>query len=308
MLAVLLATAALVAPQEGRATVGVDTARTVRIATAPAETLSVSLRGGAGPAVVFVPGLLGSAYGFRNVLPPLVAAGYRTAVVDPLGLGASARPAEADYSLTSQARRIGQVLDTLGIERATLVCHAIGASICLRLAVQRPGLVAGIVSINGGPAERSGTPGLRTALNMASVVKVFTGDDFIRDKLREGLEESSGDPSWVTDDVLRGYTAAFGDDLDPVLRGLKEIAAAPEPAELAPNLDAIESPVLLLLGSADRDGGIPQDEIALLMQSVGTIDIDAIVGAGEYPHEEKPGDVAAAILRFLTAHAPVNRR
>lgn len=302
MLSLMLA-AALAAPLQAEAPAA-DSIRVVRIATAPAETLAVTLYGDAGPAIVFVPGLLGSAYGFRGVMPPLRAAGYRTLVIDPLGLGSSTRPNDADYSLTAQAGRIARVLEELGIGRAALVCHAIGASMCFRLAVERPELVAGIVSINGGPAEKAGTPGLRAALGMASVVKAFTGDDFIRDKLRDGLEDSSGDPAWVTDDVLRGYTESFGDDLDPVLAGLKRIAAAPEPERLAPRLADIQAPVLLLLGSADKDGGIPRDEIGLLMGSVETIEVDAIVGAGEYPHEEKPDDVAAAILRFLAGHFP----
>jgi pimeloyl-ACP methyl ester carboxylesterase len=110
----------------------------------------------------------------------------------------------------------------------------------------------------------------------------------------------------VTDDVLRGYTESFGDDLDPVLAGLKRIAAAPEPEPLAPRLGDLDAPVLLLLGSADEDGGIPRDEIGLLMGSVANIEVDAIVGAGEYPHEENPADVAAAILRFLAAHQPAD--
>ena len=52
------------------------------------ESLHVVATGsGGGPAVVLLPGLFGSAYGFRVVGPLLNAAGYRVIIVEPLGVG-----------------------------------------------------------------------------------------------------------------------------------------------------------------------------------------------------------------------------
>lgn len=276
----------------------VEAQRVLRIATAPADTLAVTIEG-EGEAIVFVPGLLGSAYGFRTVTEPLVAAGYRTIVIEPLGTGSSTRAEDSDYSLTAQADRIGQVLDTLGLSESVLVCHAIGGSMCMRLAYRRPELVGGIVSINGGPAESAGTPGLRRALSVASFIRIFTGDGFVRGKLRDGLRDSSGDPSWVTDEVLKGYTNAFGDDLDPVLDGLKEIASAPEPEPLAPNLGRIDCPVILVVGSAETDVGMPDEEVELLRQHLPDLEVEIVEGAGQYVHEEKPAIVVTTIMDFI---------
>jgi 4,5:9,10-diseco-3-hydroxy-5,9,17-trioxoandrosta-1(10),2-diene-4-oate hydrolase len=270
----------------------------LRIATAAADTLAVTIEGDGKP-IVFVPGLLGSSYGFRNVTEPLNARGYRTVVIEPLGTGSSTRPDDGDYSLTAQADRIGQVLDSLGLSESLLVCHAIGGSICMRLAYRRPELVGGIVSINGGPAERAGTPGLRRALSLVSFLKIFTGNGFVRGKLRDGLRDSSGDPSWVTDEVLRGYTQAFGDDLDPVLDGLKEIASAPEPEQLVPNLGRIDCPVVLVVGDAEDADGMPDDEVALLREHLPAVEVDTVEGAGQYVHEEQPDAVVAAILVIM---------
>jgi 4,5:9,10-diseco-3-hydroxy-5,9,17-trioxoandrosta-1(10),2-diene-4-oate hydrolase len=283
-----------------------DTARVLRIATAPAETLTVTLRG-AGPAVVFVPGLLGSVYGFRNLTESVVRAGYGTVVVEPLGTGSSTRPDEADYSLTAQANRIAEVLVTLGVRDAVFVCHAMGGSICYRLAYRWPELVAGVVSVNGAPTERAVTPGLRRALGLASIVKIIAGNGYVHGKVRDGLRDSSGDPSWVTEEVLRGYTRVFGDNVDPVLDGLKEIAAAQEPEPLTPNLARIDCPVLLLVGGDERSR-ISDADVSKLLQHVETIEIDMIDGAGLYAHEEQPDNVAAAILRFLDANAPHSRQ
>src|SRR2546425_7783099 len=91
-----------------------DTSRAFSIALAPAESVRVTV-GGAGDPVVLIPGLFGSAFGYRSVLPRLVDAGYRTIVIEPLGIGASARPEHADYSLTAPADRGAAALDRLGV-------------------------------------------------------------------------------------------------------------------------------------------------------------------------------------------------
>src|SRR5699024_813317 len=116
----------------------------------------------------------------------------------PLGMGASARPKDADYSLEAQAARVGHALDTLGISKATLVCHSVGASICMRLSLQRPALTRGIISINGWPDETAGTSGLKSALRMAPLLKLFGAQRIIRGKVKDGLRSSAANPAWVT--------------------------------------------------------------------------------------------------------------
>src|SRR3989475_10138279 len=87
------------------------------VPVAPRESLPVEAAGGGAP-VVLIPGLFGWAFGFRKLVPLLVGAGYRTIVIEPLGVGASARPEKANYSLTAQADRIAAVLDSLHVRNA----------------------------------------------------------------------------------------------------------------------------------------------------------------------------------------------
>src|SRR6266508_5697792 len=88
-----------------------------QIQLAQGERLHV-VESGAGEPVVLVPGLLGSAFGFRKLIVPLVERGHRVIVIEPLGFGGSSKPARADYSLTAQADRVATVLETLGVDRA----------------------------------------------------------------------------------------------------------------------------------------------------------------------------------------------
>src|SRR5256886_13345964 len=61
-----------------------DTVHTFSLALSPAESVEVTVTGTGDP-VVLVPGLFGSAFGYRAVIPLLTDAGYRAIVVEPLG-------------------------------------------------------------------------------------------------------------------------------------------------------------------------------------------------------------------------------
>src|SRR5438093_2859477 len=193
-----------------------DTVHTFSLALSPAESVAVTVTGTGDP-VVLVPGLFGSAFGYRAVIPLLTDAGYRAIVVEPLGIGSSTRPEHADYSLTAQADRIAAALDRLSVRHAVVVAHSLGASMAFRLAYRRPDLVAGIVSLDGGPAEAAATPGFRRAMKFAPWIKLFGGKRLVRKKIANYLRNSSGDPAWVTEPVIDGYTAGAGRDIDATL-------------------------------------------------------------------------------------------
>ena len=269
------------------------------LAVAPAETLAVPVSGGAGRPVVMVPGLLGAAYTFRHVQEALAAAGLQVVIVEPLGTGASSRPKDADYSLTAQARRIEAALDTLGVRSAVLVCHSVGASMCLRLAAHRPDLATGIVSLNGGPTERAGTPGLRSALRFAPLLSLFGAEGFLRGKIADGLVASSYDPAWVTEKVVRGYTEPFDEDLGRALDALQRMLGAEEPEPLRPQLGRIRVPVRLLVGAGPPQDGVPPEEIETLRTELSDFRMELVPRSGLYIQEERPAAVVRAVVTLL---------
>jgi pimeloyl-ACP methyl ester carboxylesterase len=270
--------------------------RTFDVPLASAETVHVT-EIGAGEPVVLIPGLFGSAFAFRALGPLLARAGYRAVVVEPLGIGGSARPEHADYSLTAQADRVAAALDRLGITSAVVVAHSIGASIAYRLAYRRPDLTRAVVALEGGPAEAAATPSFRRAMQFAPWIKLFGGVRLIRQKIRSQLLRASGDSRWVSDAVVNGYTAAAAADLDATLKAYVAMAHAREPEQLEPRLAAIRCPVLLLLGGAPHDAGPRPADVALLAERLSTFATDSVPGAGHFLYEERPDAVVAAVER-----------
>ncbi|HEX9107389.1 MAG TPA: alpha/beta hydrolase [Longimicrobiales bacterium] len=269
--------------------------RAYGISVAPGEVVHVEATGSGEP-VVILPGLFGSAFGFRKIVEPIAALGHRVVVVEPLGVGASRRPRNADYSLEAQARRVAAALDSLHVSGATIVAHSVGNSIALRLALARPTLVHGIVSIEGGVAESAGTPGLRHALGFAGFLGHFGLEGVVTSRMRKGFHDSSGDPSWITDPVMAGYLAPLKGNYQDVIAGYKAMASAPERLALVPRLVRVRIPVELLLGAADHDGGPGEDEVAL-MRRLPELSIVKVPGAGHWIQEERPQAVIDAVRR-----------
>jgi 3-oxoadipate enol-lactonase len=277
-----------------------DTTQVFVLGVSPAESLEVTVVRGPAVAreapVVLIPGLFGSAFAYRGVIPKLTAAGYRVIVIEPLGVGSSARPERADYSLTAQADRIATALDQLGVVGAIVVAHAVGASIAYRLAYRRPELVRGIVALEGGPAEAAATPGFRRAMRLAPWVKLFGGARLIRNKIRAYLIAASGDTTWVSEAVMDGYTAGAARDLDGTLKAYIRMARSRERERLRSHLGEIRCPVRLIIGGAPHDGAPPPEEVALLAAALPAFAVDTVTGAGHFLYEERPQAVVAAVL------------
>ena len=271
-----------------------------KVPVAATESLQVETSG-AGPPVVLIPGLFGSEFGFRKLVPLLNSAGYRTIVVEPLGIGSSGRPQRADYSLTAQAERIAGVLDSLAIRQAFVIAHSLGGAEAFRLAYRRPDLVRGLISLEGGPTEAAITPAFKRALRFAPWIKLFGGMRLIRRKIRGLLIDSSGDPTWVTDDVVQGYTAGAARDLDATLRAYLAMGDSREPEKLAPHLAELRCPVRLIVGGARHDGDVGDQEVRLLAHTLRSFALDSVPGAGHFIYEEQPRAVLAAVTRLAAS-------
>ena len=292
----LLALALLATPADSTVVRDIEVAR--------GETLRTTSIG-TGQPIVLLPGIFGGAYGYRKITGPLAARGYRTIVIEPLGYGWSSNPKNADYSFTAQTARVAQVLDSLGVTRALLVAQSSGAAIGFRLAIQRPDLVRGLLSLNGGPAESAATPGLKKAFKLGGfMTKLAVSESKLRHDVRREIVRNSGDTTWITTAVIRGYTAGRAADLDGSIDAFERMSKSKEQgSSLADRLGQCKVPVRLLVGSVSHPAEVKREERALLQARLPDFQTRAVKGSGQYIQEEQPAAVVAAVLA-LAAAAP----
>jgi pimeloyl-ACP methyl ester carboxylesterase len=254
---------------------------------------------GTGQPIVLVPGIFGGAFGYRKITGPLASTGYRIIVVEPLGYGSSSHPKNADYSFGAQTGRVAMTLDRMGIKRALIVAQSSGAAIAFRLAILRPDLVRGLLSIDGGPAESAATPGMKKAFKLGGgLVKFALDESKLRHDVRKEIIKNSGDTTWVTDAVIRQYTAGQAGDLDGSIDAFHRMSKSKESVSLAGQLHQCAAPVLLLLGTVEHASEVTSEQQELLQQKLPRFTMERVSGAGQFIQEEQPAVVLAAVARL----------
>src|SRR5213595_4152416 len=117
--------------------------------------------GGSGPVLVLIHGITGSAATWDDVLPWL-AERHTVVAPDLFGHGRSAKP-RGDYSLGAYANGIRDLLEVLGIPRATIVGHSLGGGIAMQFAYQFPERCERLVLVSSGGLGREVHVMLRAA-------------------------------------------------------------------------------------------------------------------------------------------------
>jgi pimeloyl-ACP methyl ester carboxylesterase len=252
---------------------------------------------GTGPPVVLVPGAVGGVYAFRRLSAALLEAGRRVIVVEPLGMGRSPHPKDADYSLGAQGRRIADVVTQLKLERPVLVGHALGASIALRAACLKGDQVAAVIMLDGGSDSSAASPGIRKVAGLGMMADMLFRGGAIRRQVQDGLYGDAGDTTWINPDVVDGYAADLLNDSRAVLDAWRGMAKAKEAAPLATALQGCRVPARLLVGTKPRGKGQVGTNATELASWLPSFTVDSLIGVGRSPQEEKLPEVVAAVLR-----------
>jgi pimeloyl-ACP methyl ester carboxylesterase len=239
------------------------------------------------PAVVLLHGTAGSMAWWDPVMPEL--RDRHVVRVDLLGHGRSAKPA-GGYRVAEQARRVGAVLDHLGVRRATLVGHSTGGMVATSLAEQRRDLVTAIALIDTGPRVDAyiGDSPISRLLPVPVVGQLLwrlRTDNTIRGALGTAFTRKATIPDQIIVDVrdmtYRGFTATY----QASLAFLRE---RPVPDRLA----KLGLPVLVVFGSRDRrwQPSSAQDYRRVPQARIEILDV------GHTPMLEDP-DTTGALLR-----------
>lgn len=243
---------------------------------------------GDGPLVLCVPGMGESIASFRHLVPLLIDAGYRVAVMDLRGHGASSTdfPSCDDEAAASD---VVTVLEELGGPVAAVIGNSMGAAAAVLASRARPELIGRLVLI--GPFVRDhGSPASRFLLRMM-------------------LARPWGPAAWAS-----YYRSLFGevrpDDHDAhVTRSLELLrrpgrwrafqrTARTSHAAAEAALPGLAAAVLVVMGDRDRDFPDPESEAAWVAEATNG-QYWMVEGAGHYPMGERPESVFQQIHGFL---------
>ncbi|MBQ24027.1 alpha/beta hydrolase [Alcanivorax sp.] len=85
---------------------------------------------------------------WKTTMDVLLKQGYRVVVPDQIGFGKSSKPAHFQYSFQVLADQTRRLLDTLKVERATVVGHSMGGMLATRFALMFPQRSDALVLVN----------------------------------------------------------------------------------------------------------------------------------------------------------------
>lgn len=255
------------------------------------------------PVLVLLHGFGASLFSWRLVVDPL-AQHYTVLAYDRPAFGLTERPrveereGRSPYTAEFGLDLLEELLDSVPVERAILVGNSAGGSVALEFALARPERVAGLVLIS--PAVyTSGPPGFVRLLWKLPQLDGL-GPRLLRWSLprfgQSGIAAAWHDPSRLSDEARAGYALPLrAENWDSALWTLSRSARF-EP--LAPHLDRVRAPVLVITGDDDRI--VPTAE-SVRLADVLSARLLVVQQCGHLAHEECPEPVLAEIIDFVDA-------
>ncbi|MBM2575595.1 alpha/beta fold hydrolase [Jannaschia sp. Os4] len=246
-------------------------------------------RMGQGPVLLLLHGAGAATHSWRGLMP-LLAETHDCIAVDLPGHGfTTSVPGRA--GLDAMAEDLGTLLDVLEVEPSALVGHSAGATVALRLSLDRgPRPVA---AINGAWALFDGFaawlfPFMAKALAVNPLtVPLFTAMSSPR-RTRQLLERTG---SRIDEEGLRLYHALLSDRAH--VSGALAKMASWDLRRLHRDAARHGAPVLLLAG--DRDGTVPPKVSREMLARLPDASLQVLGGLGHLAHEEAPETVLEAM-------------
>lgn len=259
---------------------------------------------GTGPVLLLVHGMAGSSTTWARVIPAL--SGRCTVVApDLLGHGESAKP-RGEYSLGSHADVLRDLMNGLGLDRATLVGQSFGGGVVMQMAYQYPERCERLVLVDSGGLGREVHPLLR-ALAIPAAEQIFPlvcnpGLRAVAGRIATWFGRS-GSPA--SQEMWRSYASLA--DADARWAFFRTLRAVVEPSGQAVSAAnrlylSAQLPTLIVWGA--RDPFIPVRHARAAHAAIPGSRLEIFDDVGHYPHCEAPERFAKVLLQFIDSTAP----
>jgi len=261
---------------------------------------------GAGAPVVLLHGTPSSSYIWRNILPVLVASGYKVHVYDLLGYGLSERPQDPaiDTSVTGQVPIFEGLLEIWGLDDLHVIAHDIGGGIAQRFGIQSPDRLRSltmidVVSFDSWPSRRT-----REQMHAGLENLIKATDEDHRAHFRDWLTSTVRNTDRLAQTSMETYLDFI---CGPVGQGsfFQHQVMHYDPRhtdEIAPRYAELgQSPVQLIWGADDAWQVV--DWAHKLQAAIPGSELHVLEDCGHFAMEDQPEKISALLTDFLGRHA-----
>lgn len=226
-----------------------------------------------------------------DLMVPLLTGSHRVIRIDLLGHGRSGKPADGDYSIPAQARRVAAALDRLGAGPAIVAGHSSGGYTATALTEQRPDAVTALVLINTGPSMDALIE-QENAIDPAQWPHLT--DAQLRQAASRGFSRPGYQPPQQLLDDLRSMT------YHTFTITMQASGAYIQQQKLPDRLASLGKPLLVIYGADDRRW---RPSCAAGYHAVPGAHVEMLPGLGHSPNLEDPPRTAAHLLAFAATCA-----
>jgi pimeloyl-ACP methyl ester carboxylesterase len=226
---------------------------------------------------------------------PLLARTFRVIRVDLLVRGRSTIPV-GGYDVPAQARRVGAVLDRLGVRRLTVLGHSSGCMVATALAEQRTDAVVALALIDMGPDLDAKIPeNLVGRLLLAPVTGPLLWRLRTESTIRRAARTGFTRPVEIPDDFFVKTLAIAHRTFVEIMHAYRDFL---EQQSLADRLIPLGLAVLVVFGGEDRRW---RSSSAAAYRVVPGVRIEVLPGLGHIPMMEDPQATGGLLLDFAAA-------
>jgi pimeloyl-ACP methyl ester carboxylesterase len=256
--------------------------------------------------LLLIHGMAGSSETWRSVIPQL-SKKYRVVAPDLLGHGQSAKP-RSDYSLGAFAVSLRDLLDELGVFRATVIGQSLGGGVAMQFAYQHRDYCQRLVLISSGglgpdvgwTLRLLSAPGAELILPAIAPPPVVN----VGNKLRSwfsgsGIQSPRGAEMWSAYSSL-----ADAQTRQAFLRTLRSVVDYRGQSVSALNRLHLTSDLPTMVIWGDQDRIIPIEHAYAVRDARPDCRLEILAGVGHFPHVERPDDVADLLDDFIGATTP----